>query len=61
LESLAGKKTASLVEWAPDPFIQSIVKTWPTEFRTERAASLGFSKDESIIQIITSYIKEEIS
>ncbi len=60
LELLAGKKTVSLVEWAPDPFIQSIVMTWPTEFSTERASSLGFSRDESITQIIKSYIKEEI-
>jgi D-erythronate 2-dehydrogenase len=61
LESLAGKKTVSLVEWAPDPFIQSIVMTWPTEFRTDRATKLGFKKDESIKQIIESYIKEEIA
>jgi D-erythronate 2-dehydrogenase len=61
LESIAGKKTTSLIEWAPDPFIQSIVMTWPTQFWTDRAQELGFAKDESIQEIIKSYIKEELA
>ncbi len=61
LESIAGSETAELIDWEPDAFIQSIVLTWPPQFDTERAFTLGFQRDESVEGIIRSFIKEELT
>lgn len=55
LEALAGKETTALIDWTPDPFIQSIVLTWPTDFETTYADQLGFIKDASVATIIEQY------
>ena len=60
LESIAGHETTELIDWEPDSFIQSIVLTWPPQFVTERALTLGFQRDASVEGIIKSFIKEEL-
>jgi len=60
LEKIAGKKITALIEWKPDPFIQSIVMTWPPQFAPERAEALGFKKDDSIRGVIESFIEDEL-
>jgi nucleoside-diphosphate-sugar epimerase len=59
LERIAGKQVSSLIAQAPDAFLQSIVLTWPPDFRPERAERLGFVRDSSVDEIIRSYISEE--
>ncbi len=59
LERIAGRDTAAKVLIEPDPFIQSIVMTWPPNFEPERALSLGFSADSSPKEIILAYIDDE--
>jgi len=61
LELAGGKQAVELIDWEPDPFIQSIVLTFPREFVTNRALALGFLQDESLDQVINSFIKEELS
>ena len=61
LESIAGHETTELIDWEPDSFIQSIVLTWPPQFVTERALTLGFQRDASVEGIIKSFIKEELT
>jgi len=61
LESVAGSETAKLIDWEPDAFIQSIVLTWPPQFVTERALTLGFQRDASVEDIIRSFIREELT
>ena len=61
LESIAGHETTELIDWEPDLFIQSIVLTWPPQFITERALTLGFQRDASVEGIIKSFIKEELT
>jgi len=61
LESIAGHETTKLIDWEPDSFIQSIVLTWPPQFVTERALTLGFQRDASVEGIIKSFIKEELT
>lgn len=61
LELVAGKETTDLIDWQPDAFIQSIVLTWPPQFVTERALTLGFQRDASVEGIIKSFIKEELT
>ncbi len=61
LEAIAGRETVELIDWQPDPFIQSIVMTWPVHFVPQRALAMGFQKDESIEEVITAFIDEELA
>lgn len=60
LDAAAGKEAVELIDWEPDAFIQSIVLTFPREFVTNKALALGFQRDESLDQIVNSFIKEEL-
>lgn len=59
LERIAGKEVAARVEYAPDPVIESIVSTWPAEFDTARARSLGFKGDSDFDTVLKSYIEDQ--
>lgn len=59
LEDIAGKEVTKRIAHQPDAFLESIVLTWPPHFNTERADRLGFVRDESVGEIIASYIEEE--
>lgn len=61
LGEIAGDEATQLIDWEPDPFIQSIVLTWPPHFVTQRGLDLGFKNDKSVAEIIQSHIKEELS
>ena len=56
LEVIAGKNSTDLIQWNADPFIQSIVLTWPTDFITTQAEALGFIKDDSVEGLIQQYV-----
>ncbi len=43
---VAGPDTVGRVRFVPDARIQSIVKTWPVRFRTDRALEMGFRPDD---------------
>ena len=59
LRKVAGSAVAGRVDWRPDARIQSIVKTWPVRFRTERALALGFRADSDIESIIRDYARDQ--
>ena len=59
LEKVAGKGVSNLISYKPDEFLQRIVLTWPPDFDTARASELGFVRDESVEEIIRTYIDEE--
>jgi len=59
LEKIAGNDVTKLITYEPDAFLQSIVLTWPPHFDTQRADKLGFVRDESVDEIIRTYIEEE--
>ena len=61
LEDLANRATVELIEWQPDPFIQKIVATWPVNFVTTKADSLGFRRDASIRQVVQTFIDEDLT
>lgn len=61
LKALAGADKTDLIDWEPDAFIQSIVLTWPPQFVTQRALSLGFKPDGSFREVIEAFIEEELS
>lgn len=58
---VAGKEAVELIDWEPDSFIQSIVLTIPRTFVTDKALALGFHGDNSLEDIINSFIREELS
>lgn len=60
LEEIAGKDVTDRIDWEPDEFIQSIVLTFPTDFETTRADHLGFKKDESIREVIETFMGEDM-
>jgi nucleoside-diphosphate-sugar epimerase len=60
LDEISGTQASQYIDWKPDPFIQSIVLTWPPFFRTDWANQLGFKKDDSIQEIITAFIEDDL-
>ena len=58
LERNAGKATAALIDWTPDPVIMKIVATWPANIDAARARKLGLLPDESFDAIISEYVRE---
>lgn len=59
LERLTNPELTELIGYEPDEFLQSIVLTWPPNFDTQRAITLGFVRDSSPEEIIRSYMEEE--
>ena len=55
LEKVGGPERRALVEERYDADIDRIVQTWTPDFSTERAFSLGFEGDVSMIENISQY------
>ena len=58
LERIAGRAAADLLDWHPDPLIESIVSSWPCRIRSARAQALGLSADQSFDDLILGYVRE---
>jgi len=59
LKKVAGDTVARRVVYKADARIQSIVKTWPVNFRTPRALEMGFTPDADVEAVIRDYIADE--
>lgn len=59
LARIAGPTVAARVLYRPEPRIETIVGSWPVNFRTERATRLGFQADPDIDAVIRAYIRDE--
>ncbi len=59
LKKVAGDTVARRVVYKADARIQSIVKTWPVNFRTPRALEMGFKPDADVQTLIRDYIADE--
>lgn len=59
LRRVAGDQVAQRVVYKADARIQAIVKTWPVNFRTPRALSMGFKPDPDVESAIRAYIADE--
>jgi nucleoside-diphosphate-sugar epimerase len=53
---VAGREAVDRVKFVPDARIQSIVKTWPVRFRTDRALAMGFKADDDFDSIVRDHI-----
>jgi nucleoside-diphosphate-sugar epimerase len=56
LERIAGKATVNLVEFQPDPAINTIVSSWPGAVDNTRALQLGFQVDSHFDDFIRQFI-----
>ncbi|KAF2650834.1 NAD-dependent epimerase/dehydratase-like protein [Lophiostoma macrostomum CBS 122681] len=59
LEKVAGKEARALVKEKKDETIQRIVLSWPAEYDTSRAKSLGFAEDVGLEQTIKDFIEAD--
>jgi nucleoside-diphosphate-sugar epimerase len=59
MRKVAGDAAAKRVQYKGDARIQAIVKTWPVNFRTPRALSMGFKPDRDVESVIRDYIADE--
>ena len=58
LRRVAGQKAVDLITLQPDATIDKIVATWPSDFETTRANSLGFKAETTFDQIIAAHLTE---
>jgi D-erythronate 2-dehydrogenase len=58
LERVAGKAGIALLDWAPDPAILRLVRTWPGNVASARANALGLQADGDFESIVREYIRE---
>lgn len=57
---VAGEETKRRVRFVPDARVQSIVKTWPVRFRTERALAMGFRADDDFESVVKDHIARAV-
>jgi nucleoside-diphosphate-sugar epimerase len=58
LERIAGKATADLIQWTPDPLVQRIVEGWPADAEAAKARRLGFRADADFESIVRAHIED---
>ena len=58
LERAAGPAASALIDWVPDPAVERLVASWPTRFRTDRAARLGLTPDPDYDAVIAMHLAE---
>jgi nucleoside-diphosphate-sugar epimerase len=56
LDRVVGAGTSDLIDWTVDPVVNAIVRTWPADVRTDRAARLGLRADDSVDDIVRAYL-----
>jgi nucleoside-diphosphate-sugar epimerase len=55
-----GDSAYSRIRWQPDPLVQQIVSGWPQALDGRRAASLGFSADSGIDEVVRAFIEDDL-
>jgi nucleoside-diphosphate-sugar epimerase len=58
LDRVAGAGRSELIDWADDPAISAMVRTWPAEVRTYRAERLGLTAEKSFEDIVRAYLTD---
>jgi D-erythronate 2-dehydrogenase len=56
LSTVAGPETAALIDWVPDPVIETIVANWPARVAAGRANALGLAADPDFTSIVREYL-----
>jgi hypothetical protein len=58
LERVGGAQARARVREQPDPAIERLVRTWPDQFNTARARSMGFVADADIEAVIRAHVAD---
>ena len=61
LSLTAGKAATDLLDWAPDPAILKLVKTWPGNVASARANAMGLQPDTDFESVVRDYARENPS
>ncbi len=59
LDRVAGPGPSDLISWTDDSAIGAIIRSWPSEFSTPRAARLGLHPETSFDDIVRAYIADQ--
>lgn len=57
LARIAGREVADRVDWTEDPAVLAIVGSWPSRFRTPRAARLGLTAEPDFDRIVEQHLE----
>ena len=60
LRRVAGNRHLGEISIEPDPFIEAICQTWPQDTGFDRALALGLPLDDSLDDIVKSYIEDYV-
>jgi D-erythronate 2-dehydrogenase len=55
---VAGDDVADLVTFAPDPAVEDIVGSWPSQFDNSRASTLGLHADSDFESVVLQYVAD---
>ena len=58
---VAGDAPVKLIQWEEDAAIMKLVRTWPGDFITTRAESMGFICDTNYDDVVRAYMDDELS
>jgi len=58
MDRVAGYPASELIDWADDPVIATMVRTWPARVETRRAHALGLKPDGSFDDIVREYLAD---
>lgn len=58
LRRVAGDRKLGDIEVKPDPRVEAIVATWPTELDSTRALALGLPLEDRLDDIVAAYIED---
>ena len=58
---VAGDAPVKLIQWEEDAAIMKLVRTWPGDFITTRAESMGFVCDTNYDDVVRAYMDDELS
>ena len=58
---VAGDAPVKLIKWEEDAAIMKLVRTWPGDFITTRAESMGFIRDTNYDDVVRAYMDDELS
>jgi nucleoside-diphosphate-sugar epimerase len=56
MDRVAGHAASDLIDWADDPVIGAIVRSWPARVETPRASALGLRPETSFDDIVRGYL-----
>ena len=61
LERVAGAESRARVRFEADPEVHAIVVGWPASFTAARARRLGFAENESLDQLVRSFVEDDLA